>query len=90
MKREQSETNFVLVSAGGRARGEGGEIARLGERDVLLWWKRRRRRRELQATRGQLEGGSEGGEDGEEGSTCKGGVRIGRWGDGRQHLLDDG
>ena len=54
MKREQSETNFVLVSAGGRARGEGGEIARLGERDVLLWWKRRRRR-ELQATRGQLE-----------------------------------
>ena len=55
MKREQSETNFVLVSAGGRARGEGGEIARLGERDVLLWWKRRRRRRELQATRGQLE-----------------------------------
>ena len=35
-------------------------------------------------------GESEGGEDGEEGSTCKGGVRIGRWGDGKQHLIDDG
>lgn len=39
---------------------------------------------------GGREGGSEGGEDGEKGSTCKGGVRIGRWGDGRQHLIDDG
>ena len=60
MRREQSETSFVLVSAGERAQGGGGETARLGERDVLLWWKRRRRRRELQATRGQLEGGREG------------------------------
>ena len=60
MRREQSETSFVLVSAGERAQGGGGETAQLGERDVLLWWKRRRRRRELQATRGQLEGGREG------------------------------
>ena len=57
-RREPSGTGCALLSAGGRARGGGGEIGQLGERDALPWRRRRRRkRRGLLATKGQLEGG---------------------------------
>ena len=78
---EPSGTGCVLVSAGGRAQGGGGEIGQLGERDALLWRKRRRKRRELLATRDQLERGRERGKEGEGGGRGRR-EREEQWGGG--------